>query len=144
MDFYRRLTEALLEAGIEPFVTLYHWDLPQALQDKGGWENRGTAQAFADYAGYTAGKLSDKVHHFMTMNEMRTFVEHGYGDGEHAPGLQVDAKRLAQLSVSLITSKRPRRFTILRSISKPRVRLCANRTRCSSQSYKKAAIPTCT
>jgi beta-glucosidase len=98
MDFYRRLTEALLEAGIEPFVTLYHWDLPQALQDKGGWENRGTAQAFADYAGYTAGKLSDKVHHFMTMNEMRTFVEHGYGDGEHAPGLQVDAKRLAQLT----------------------------------------------
>jgi beta-glucosidase len=98
LDFYRRLTDALLEAGIEPFVTLYHWDLPQALQDKGGWENRDTAHAFADYAGYTAGKLSDKVRHFMTMNEMRTFVEHGYGDGEHAPGLQVDPKRLAQLT----------------------------------------------
>jgi beta-glucosidase len=98
LDFYHRLTDALLEAGIEPFATLYHWDLPQALQDKGGWENRDTAKAFADYAGYTAGKLSDKVYHFMTMNEMRTFVEHGYGDGEHAPGLQVGAKRLAQLT----------------------------------------------
>lgn len=98
LDFYHRLTDALLEAGIEPFATLYHWDLPQALQDKGGWENRDTAQAFADYAGYTAGKLSDKVNHFMTMNEMRTFVEHGYGDGQHAPGLQVDAKHLAQLT----------------------------------------------
>jgi beta-glucosidase len=98
LDFYHRLTDALLEAGIEPFATLYHWDLPQALQDNGGWENRDTAQAFADYAGYTAGKLSDKVRHFITMNEMRTFVEHGYGDGQHAPGLQVDAKRLAQLT----------------------------------------------
>jgi beta-glucosidase len=98
LDFYHRLADALLEAGIEPFVTLYHWDLPQALQDKGGWENRDTAHAFADYAGYTAGKLSDKVRQFMTMNEMRTFVEHGYGDGGHAPGLQVDAKRLAQLT----------------------------------------------
>jgi beta-glucosidase len=75
LDFYHRLADALLDAGIESFVTLYHWDLPQALQDKGGWENRDTAQAFADYAGYTAGKLSDKVRHFMTMNEMRTFVE---------------------------------------------------------------------
>ena len=98
LDFYRRLTDALLEAGIEPYCTLYHWDLPQTLQDKGGWENRDTAKAFADYAGYTAGKLSGTVKHFMTMNEMRTFVEHGYGDGIHAPGLQVGTKRLAQLT----------------------------------------------
>ena len=98
VDFYRRLTDALLEAGIEPYCTLYHWDLPQVLQDKGGWENRDTAKAFADYAGYTAGKLSGTVKHFMTMNEMRTFVEHGYGDGVHAPGLQVGRKRLAQLT----------------------------------------------
>ncbi len=96
--FYQRMVDALLEAGIQPFCTLYHWDLPQALQDKGGWENRDTASAFADYAGYTAGQLSDKVQHFMTMNEMRTFVELGYGDGTHAPGLKVGAKRLAQLN----------------------------------------------
>lgn len=98
LDFYHRMVDSLLEAGIQPFCTLYHWDLPQALQDKGGWENRDTAQAFGDYAGYTAGQLSDKVKHFMTMNEMRTFVELGYGNGTHAPGLQVGVKRLAQLN----------------------------------------------
>ena len=98
IDFYHRLADALLEAGIEPFCTLYHWDLPQPLQDKGGWENRDTAEAFAHYAGYTAGKLSDKVKHFMTMNEMRTFVEQGYKLGVHAPGLKLDARRIAQLT----------------------------------------------
>lgn len=97
-DFYDRMVDSLLQAGVEPFCTLYHWDLPQALQDKGGWENRDTAVAFADYAGYTAGKLSDRVKHFMTMNEMRTFVEEGYRDGVHAPGLRLDDKRLAQLT----------------------------------------------
>lgn len=98
LDFYHHLADALLEAGIQPFCTLYHWDLPQALQDKGGWENHDTSKAFADYAGYTAGKLSDKVHHFMTMNEMRTFVEVGNKEGRHAPGLKLDARRLAQLN----------------------------------------------
>jgi beta-glucosidase len=98
LDFYNRLVDALLEAGIQPFCTLYHWDLPQALQDKGGWENRDTAKAFADYAGFTAGKLSDKVKHFITVNEMRTFVEKGYATGSHAPGLKLDAKRVAQLN----------------------------------------------
>ncbi len=98
LDFYERMIDALLGAGIEPFCTLYHWDLPQALQNKGGWENRDTAKAFADYAGYTAGKLSDRVSHFMTMNEIRTFVELGYGNGTHAPGLIVGEKRLAQLN----------------------------------------------
>jgi beta-glucosidase len=98
LDFYRRMVDALLEAEIQPYCTLYHWDLPQALQDKGGWENRDTAKAFADYAGYTAGKLSDIVKHFMTMNEIRTFTELGYGNGTHAPGLIVGEKRLAQLN----------------------------------------------
>jgi beta-glucosidase len=98
LDFYRGMVDALLEAGIQPFCTLYHWDLPQPLQDRGGWENRDTAKSFADYAGYVAGKLSDRVKHFMTMNEMRTFVEQGYGLGVHAPGLKLDPKRLAQLT----------------------------------------------
>lgn len=98
VDFYKRLVDALLAAGIQPYCTLFHWDLPQALQDKGGWENRDTAQAFADYAGYTAGVLSDRVKHFMTMNEMRSFVELGYGNGMHAPGLKLDPQRLAQLN----------------------------------------------
>ena len=98
VDFYKRLTDALLAAGIEPYCTLFHWDLPQALQDRGGWENRDVAKAFADYAGFTAGALSDRVKHFMTMNEMRSFVELGYGNGLHAPGLKVGARRLAQLN----------------------------------------------
>src|SRR5262245_38837551 len=58
LDFYSRLVDEMKAAGIEPFATLYHWDLPQALMDKGGWQNRDTAQAFADYAGYVAEKLS--------------------------------------------------------------------------------------
>ena len=98
LDFYRRMTDTLIENGIQPYCTLYHWDLPQPLQDRGGWENRDTAKAFADYAGYTAGKLSDTVKHFMTMNEMRTFVELGYSSGTHAPGLKLDARRVAQLT----------------------------------------------
>ena len=98
LDFYHQMIDALLDAGIEPFCTLYHWDLPQVLQDKGGWENPDTAKAFADYAGYTTGKLSDKVRYFMTMNEMRTFVEQGYQLGVHAPGLKLNQQRLAQLT----------------------------------------------
>src|SRR5262245_14725882 len=69
LDFYSRLVDELHAAGIEPFATLYHWDLPQALQDKGGWQKRDTAQAFADYAGYVAEKLGDRIGHFFTINE---------------------------------------------------------------------------
>lgn len=97
IDHYRKFAEALRAAGIEPYATLYHWDLPQPLEDKGGWQNRDTAQAFADYAGYTAGKLSDVVSNFMTMNEISTFVELGYGNGIHAPGLKLDRGKLAQV-----------------------------------------------
>ena len=102
LDFYDRMVDALLGAGIQPFCTLYHWDLPQPLQDRGGWENRDTAKAFADYAAYTAGKLASRVKHFMTMNEMRTFVELGYGDGTHAPGLKVGLQRLAQVRHNVV------------------------------------------
>jgi beta-glucosidase len=97
LDFYERMVDELLAQGIQPYCTLYHWDLPQALQDKGGWQNRDTAVAFADYAGYTAGHLSDRVKHFMTMNEIRSFVELGYGNGLHAPGLKLDMAQLAQV-----------------------------------------------
>lgn len=97
LDHYKKFVDALRDAGIEPFCTLYHWDLPQALEDKGGWQNRDTAQAFADYAGYVAGQLSDRISHFMTMNEISTFVELGYGNGIHAPGLKLSADKLAQV-----------------------------------------------
>jgi beta-glucosidase len=98
IDHYRAVVDAMLAAGIEPYCTLYHWDLPQALQDKGGWENRDTALAFADYAGYVASQLGDRIHHWMTMNEIRSFTELGYGNGLHAPGMRVGPKRLAQLT----------------------------------------------
>jgi beta-glucosidase len=79
LDFYSRLVEALLAAGIEPFHTLYHWDLPQALQDRyDGWRSVDTAKAFADYAGYVVEQLGDRVKHYFTINEFRSFVEGGY------------------------------------------------------------------
>lgn len=103
LDFYRKLVNELQHAGIQPFCTLYHWDLPQALQDRGGWENPDTARCMAEYAGYVAGELSrDGVANFFTTNEIRTFVELGYGSGSHAPGLQVGRKRLAQLTHNVL------------------------------------------
>jgi beta-glucosidase len=87
LDFYNRVVDELLANGIQPYCTLFHWDLPQALEDKGGWQSRDTSEAFANYAGYVAGHLSDRVKHFMTLNEMRSFVDIGYRDGRHAPGL---------------------------------------------------------
>jgi beta-glucosidase len=78
LDFYSRLVDELLAAGIEPFATLYHWDLPQALQDKGGWQSREIPQAFADYAGYVAEELGDRVKHVFTINEFRSFVDFGH------------------------------------------------------------------
>jgi beta-glucosidase len=97
LAFYDRLVDELLAHGIEPFATLYHWDLPQALQDRGGWQQRDTAQAFADYAGEVAARLGDRVGHFFTLNEMQTFVEHGYGAGIFAPGLKLPPQALAQV-----------------------------------------------
>ena len=97
LDFYNNLVDELLKNDIEPFATLFHWDLPQVLQDKqGGWESRDTSEAFANYAGYVGGKLSDRVKHFFTLNEMSTFIEIGYGIGIHAPGLKLPPGRLHQ------------------------------------------------
>src|ERR1700680_3793233 len=80
LDFYNRLVDELLANGIEPYATLYHWDLPQALQDRvGGWESRDTAQAFGNYAGYVAEHLTDRVKHIFTINEVGAFMELGHG-----------------------------------------------------------------
>jgi beta-glucosidase len=97
LDFYDRLLDSLVANGIAPFPTLYHWDLPQALQDRGGWERRDTAEAFADYAGYVAEKLSDRARHFFTLNECATFVELGHATGVFAPGLKLPPGRLNQV-----------------------------------------------
>jgi beta-glucosidase len=90
VDFYKRLTDELRAKGIEPFATLYHWDLPQALQDKyGGWRSRETAKAFADYSGYIAEQLGDRVKRYFTINEFSSFVEMGYRGVEMTIGEEV-------------------------------------------------------
>jgi beta-glucosidase len=94
LDHYSRVIDNLLENGIEPHVTLYHWDLPSALP--GGWQARDTASAFADYAGLIAQTFSDRVGHFMTTNEIRAFIDGGYGFGVHAPGLRSNLATLNQ------------------------------------------------
>jgi beta-glucosidase len=86
LDFYKRLTDDLREHGIDPWLTLYHWDLPQALEDKGGWPNRDTALRFADYAAAVHEELKDHVHTIATVNEPWCAAFLGYASGEHAPG----------------------------------------------------------
>ncbi|MFQ6102388.1 MAG: GH1 family beta-glucosidase [Anaerolineae bacterium] len=86
LDFYDRLVDALLEAGIQPFATLYHWDLPQALQDAGGWPARATAGAFAEYADLASHALGDRVKYWITLNEPFVSATVGHLEGRHAPG----------------------------------------------------------
>ncbi len=91
LDFYDRLVDELLAAGITPFATLYHWDLPQALQEAGGWENRDTAFHFADHAEVVFRRLGDRVKQFVTHNEPWCVSVLGHYIGEHAPGKRLDA-----------------------------------------------------
>ncbi|MGY3334474.1 beta-glucosidase [Streptomyces filamentosus] len=94
LDFYRRLCDELRDAGIRPVATLYHWDLPQELEDAGGWPRRETAERFAEYAGITAGALGDRVATWTTLNEPWCSAFLGYGNGVHAPGRTCDADAL--------------------------------------------------
>ncbi|MCM8748747.1 GH1 family beta-glucosidase [Thermomicrobiaceae bacterium CFH 74404] len=103
LDFYDRLVDALLQAEITPFVTLYHWDLPQALQDRGGWAARETAEAFAAYADVVARRLGDRVKHWITHNEPWVVAFVGHFLGVHAPGIQ-DARIAIQVSHHLLLS----------------------------------------
>ncbi|MFI9330108.1 GH1 family beta-glucosidase [Kitasatospora sp. NPDC052868] len=93
LAFYDRLTDALLEAGITPLPTLFHWDLPQALEDAGGWLNRDTAYRFAEYAGVVTDRLGDRIPAWITLNEPFVHMVYGYALGIHAPGraLMLDA-----------------------------------------------------
>lgn len=88
LDFYSRLVDCLLEHNIQPLTTLYHWDLPLALQDRGGWENRDTAAAFADYAELMTDRLGDRVERWITHNEPWCMSYLGHGIGVHAPGIK--------------------------------------------------------
>jgi beta-glucosidase len=85
LDFYDKLVDGLLDAGIVPFATLYHWDLPQPLEDRGGWTHRGTPSAFADYARVVTERLGDCIEHWTSINETWCVADLGYRFGEHAP-----------------------------------------------------------
>jgi beta-glucosidase len=95
LDFYDRLVDELLAVGIKPFVTLYHWDLPQALEDRGGWPRRDTADAFAEYVEVVMGRLGDRVERWITLNEPQVAAWQGYGWGKHAPGRTSERDALA-------------------------------------------------
>lgn len=103
MDFYARLIDELLKNGIEPIVTLYHWDLPQALQEKGGWGSRDISEYFAQYAAYMFNGLGDRVKKWITINEPWCVAFLGHATGEHAPGLH-DYPLSVQVSHNAILS----------------------------------------
>jgi beta-glucosidase len=95
LDYYKRVLDELLAAGITPYVTLFHWDLPAALP--GGWQSRETAKAFGDYAAFVARELGDRIQHFMTTNEFSCFTDIGYRDGRFAPGLKLPSAEANQV-----------------------------------------------
>ncbi len=103
LDFYSRLVDGLLKAGIKPCVTLYHWDLPQALQDTGGWATRTTAEAFVEYADVLSRHLGDRVSSWITHNEPHVAAFVGYHYGAHAPGLR-DAATAVRVAHHLLLS----------------------------------------
>ena len=86
LDFYDRLVDGCLDRGVQPWACLYHWDLPQALEDRGGWPNPDTAHRYADYAGLVARRLGDRPARWITFNEPSNPSVRGYGNGKHAPG----------------------------------------------------------
>ena len=97
LDFYNRLIDEIASRRHEPYATLYHWDLPQALQERvGGWQSSDTSKAFADYAGHVAARLTDRVKNIFTLNEAGRFLNFGYGWGIDAPGLKLPAAELNQ------------------------------------------------
>ncbi len=97
IDFYQRLIDECLLHGIQPYVTLFHWDLPYELHCRGGWLNRESADWFAEYAGTLAKFVSDRVHHWITFNEPQIFVGLGYENGVHAPGYRLPFPELLRI-----------------------------------------------
>jgi beta-glucosidase len=95
VDHYHKVIDDLLEHGVDPYVTLFHWDLPAALA--GGWQNRDTSQAYADYAGFVAKTYSDKIRHFFTTNEFVCFTDLSYKIGQFAPGLKLPDAEVNQI-----------------------------------------------
>ena len=97
LQFYDDLVEELLKNGIEPWITLYHWDLPSALQDKGGWLNRDIVKTFGRYASVIAQRFKGRVTKYMTINEPQCVAQLGYLTGAHAPGWKLSEEKVAQV-----------------------------------------------
>lgn len=104
LSFYDRLIDELLSKGIQPWATLFHWDYPYELYKQGGWMNDDSSNWFADYAATITARLSDRVQHWMTLNEPQIFVGLGHHTGVHAPGLKLDTPDLARISHNVLLS----------------------------------------
>ncbi|MGB0445953.1 MAG: GH1 family beta-glucosidase [Pseudomonadales bacterium] len=98
LDYYDRIVDGLLAKGIDPWITLFHWDFPTALYDQGGWLNRDSADWFADYAELITDKFSDRVKNWFTLNEPQCFLGLGHHSAEHAPGLKMTFEKVLQAS----------------------------------------------
>jgi beta-glucosidase len=102
LDHYTRLVDRLLSIGVKPFITLYHWDLPLALEKEGGWENRSTAEAFIDYSSLIARHFDGLVRDYTTLNEPQCFLGMGYGTGIHAPGRVLPERALVRCAHNVL------------------------------------------
>jgi beta-glucosidase len=102
LDFYDRLVDRLLSAGITPYVTLFHWDYPQALHEQGGWLSRDSSDWFAEYAAVVVSRLSDRVQNWFTVNEPQIFVGCGYQNGSHAPGERLDFPQVLAIAHNVL------------------------------------------
>jgi beta-glucosidase len=103
LDFYQRLTDSLLAAGIRPVAALYHWDLPQQLEEQGGWRNRDTARRFADHAAVVYRALGDRIQWWITHNDPWASAFHGYGSGSLAPGARSEQDAVSAAHVLLLS-----------------------------------------
>ena len=137
LDFYDRLVDGLLEARIKPWVTLYHWDLPQALQDEGGWTHRATVDAFVEFADAVSECLGDRVQHWMTHNEPWCVSTLGYAEGKQAPGRQSWSEALVASHHLLLSHGRA--VPVIRSnAARAKIGLTLNTSQCEPASPSEA------
>ncbi|AXK31307.1 beta-glucosidase [Streptomyces armeniacus] len=139
LAFYDRLTDALLDAGITPFPTLYHWDLPQALQDRGGWPERATAEAFGEYASVVAERLGDRITDWATLNEPLCSAWIGHLEGRMAPGF-TDVTAAVRASVHLHLGHGLAVRAIRAAVPGARVGIVNNLTHCEPATSREADV----
>lgn len=125
LDFYDRLVDALLDRGIRPFATLYHWDLPQSLQDVGGWTSADTVARFTEFAQVVAARLGDRVRDWITINEPEVAAFVGHAHGRHAPGLR-DPRLALRVAHQLLLAHRTASAAIRAEVPHARVGISLN------------------